>query len=106
MRYNKTSLQKIETLFGEIGYTVRYEKGNFNSGYCIVEQRKMAIVNKFFDIEARINTLVDILSYMAVPTETLTEDSQKMWKQVTALWRVTEAQVSNEALQAAEETSL
>ena len=96
MRYNKTTLQKIETLFSEIGYTVRYEKGNFNSGYCIVEQRKMAIVNKFFEVEARINTLVDILSFVAVPTETLTEDSQKTWKQVTALWRVTEQQGTNE----------
>lgn len=86
MRYNKTTLQKMETLFGEIGYTVRYEKGNFQSGYCIVEQRKIAIINKFYDTEARINTLIDILSRVQIDTATLTEDSQKLWKQVTALW--------------------
>lgn len=76
----------METLFGEIGYVVRYEKGNFQSGYCIVEQRKIAIINKFYDTEARINTLIDILSRLTLDAATLTEDSQKLWKQVTALW--------------------
>ena len=59
--FTKHSLQKLETLFEELGYIVRYERGNFNSGYCIVEDRKIAVINKFFDTEARINVLLDIL---------------------------------------------
>lgn len=62
MKYTKHHLKKAQGLLEQMGYTVRYEKGNFQSGYCLVEQRKVAIVNKFFDTEARINALLDILS--------------------------------------------
>ena len=37
----------METFFKEQEYTIRYEKGNFQSGYCIVENRKIAVINKF-----------------------------------------------------------
>ena len=62
MRYTQTTLKKIEDVFDELDYTVRYEKGSFQSGYCLVESRRVAVVNKFFDVEARINTLLDILT--------------------------------------------
>jgi hypothetical protein len=61
MRYTQTTLKKIEEVFTQLDYVVRYEKGNFQSGYCLVESRRIAVVNKFFDVEARINTLLDIL---------------------------------------------
>ena len=40
MRYTQTTLKKIEAVFGELDYVIRYEKGNFQSGYCLVENRK------------------------------------------------------------------
>ncbi|HFC00754.1 MAG TPA: hypothetical protein ENJ53_08115 [Phaeodactylibacter sp.] len=43
-------------------YKVRYEKGSFQSGYCLVENKKIAVVNRFFDVEGRINVLLEILS--------------------------------------------
>ncbi len=60
MNYTKNTLQKIEELFEELGYLVRYEKGSFQSGYAIVETKKIAVVNKFFETEARINALLEI----------------------------------------------
>ncbi len=61
-KYSKHFLKKLESLFEELGYVVRYEKGNFQSGYCIVESRKVAVINKFFDTEARIQVLLEILA--------------------------------------------
>lgn len=66
MRYTKSTLQKIEKLFGENGYAVRYEKGNFQSGYCVVMNKKIAIVNKFLDTKARIESLIEILSRLEI----------------------------------------
>ena len=83
MRFTQTTLKKIEAVFSELDYTVRYEKGNFHSGYCLVENRRIAVVNKFFDTEARINTLLDILSTLTFDETTLPEDMQqqmKKWK--------------------------
>jgi hypothetical protein len=83
MRYTQTTLKKIEAVFIELDYTIRYEKGNFHSGYCLVENRRMAVVNKFFDTESRINTLLDILSTLEYDENTLPEEMQqqmKKWK--------------------------
>jgi hypothetical protein len=83
MRFTQGNLKKIEAVFGELGYTVRYEKGSFQSGYCLVENRSIAVVNKFFDTEARINTLLDILSTLQYDESKLSEatlNSIKKWK--------------------------
>ena len=78
MRYTQTTLKKLEALFGELEYTIRYEKGSFQSGYCIVEHRKIAVINKFFDTEARINCLLDILANVEFDTEALSDKSQEL----------------------------
>ena len=78
MRYTQTTLKKLEQLFDELDYAVRYEKGNFQSGYCLVESRKIAVVNKFFDTEGRINCLLDILSKMDLDTDVLSEKSRDL----------------------------
>ena len=82
MNYTKHQLQKIEDLLIEVGYQVRYEKGSFQSGYCLVENRKIAIVNKFFETEGRINTLLDIVDKIEINTEGVSEKSQKTLKEI------------------------
>jgi len=82
VKYTKSTLQKIENIFNELEYTVRYEKGNFNSGYCIVEDRKIAIINRFFNTEGRINCLIDILSSIVVIDQNLTEVSRHFYRQI------------------------
>ena len=78
----KHSLKKLETLLRELGYTVRYEKGNFTSGYCLVEQRKIVIVNRFYDTEGRINVLYDILSQCRESTPELSPASTKLLRRL------------------------
>jgi hypothetical protein len=82
VKYTNHNLKKIQGLLEELGYVVRYEKGNFQSGYCIVENRNIIIVNKFFDIEGRINVLLDILSNVGVDESTLTEGSAKLFQKL------------------------
>ncbi|MCC6727586.1 MAG: hypothetical protein IT258_23980 [Saprospiraceae bacterium] len=78
----KHSLQKLEVLFQELGYVIRYEKGNFNSGYCVVEARNIVIINKFFETEARINTLLDILQNVTFDSGILSEKSAKFYERI------------------------
>jgi len=81
----KHSLKKLETLAKELGYKVRYEKGNFQSGYCLVEHQCHAIINRFFQTEGRINVLLDILSQYrqkAGEVVQLSEPSEKLWKEL------------------------
>lgn len=80
--FTKHSLQKLETLFEELGYVVRYEKGNFTSGYCIVEDRKIAIINKFYDVEGRINVLLDILETVEFDPGIFSEKTTKFFDRI------------------------
>jgi len=81
-RYTKHYLKKLEELMGELRYTVRYEKGNFNSGYCIVQDSKVAVVNKFYDTDGRINVLLEILAELDPNPEQLSESARKLLKAI------------------------
>ena len=61
MKYNQTVLNKLEKILEEAGYVVRYERGSFQSGYCILEEKKVVVLNKFLNTEGRINTLIDLI---------------------------------------------
>lgn len=53
-------LKVLEQKFKGSGLRIRYEKGNFQSGYCLFEQQGVVIVNKFFSLDAKIETLEEI----------------------------------------------
>ncbi len=62
VKYTKHFLDKLENLFANSEYILRYEKGNFKSGYCILNDSKIVIINKYFPLDGKINALIDILS--------------------------------------------
>jgi len=79
MKYNQTTLNKIEKLIEETGYIVRFERGNFQSGFCILEERKVVVLNKFLPLEGRINTLIDLLPQLQIDAEQLSPESKKVF---------------------------
>ena len=81
-KYTRPTLQKLETLFKELEYTVRYEKGTFNSGYCIVDQSKIVIVNKFYDTDGRVGVLLEILNQIMESDSILSDKSRTFLKQL------------------------
>ncbi|MEP6583031.1 MAG: hypothetical protein ABJA90_02140 [Ginsengibacter sp.] len=84
MKYNPAALKKLENILDESGYIVRYERGSFQSGYCILEDRKVVVLNKFLITEGRINTLMDLIPLLNINYDMLTADSQKMYDEVVA----------------------
>ena len=82
MRYTQTTLDKIETLIEESGYLVRYERGSFQSGFCILEDKKVVVLNKFLQLEGRINTLIDLIPQLKIEADLLTPDSRKWFDDI------------------------
>lgn len=76
LKYTPNNLKRLESLLHEAGYIVRYEKGNFVSGFCILETKKVVVVNRFYEIESRINTLVEIISQLSLDEEKLSEGTR------------------------------
>jgi len=80
MKFTSAKKKKIERIFEDLGYTIRYEKGRFNSGHCVVHEDKIVIVNRFFDTEGRARVLFDILLTLKnIDEKMLTEESQKFF---------------------------
>jgi len=82
MKYTSNILDKIERIAEEAGYVIRYERGNFQSGYCILQAKKVIVLNKFFQTEGRINTLIDLMPQLEINVDALTHESQKMYEEV------------------------
>jgi len=83
-KYTPATLRKLEQLFDEARYTIRYEKGNFNSGYCILEERRVVVINRFLPIEGRINALVEILPSITINEAELSSDMIKWYQQLNS----------------------
>jgi hypothetical protein len=78
VKYTNQFLIKLEELIGESDYMLRYEKGNFKSGYCLLREQKIMIINKFFTTEGKINALLDILKIIALDTSRFSEKTRKL----------------------------
>lgn len=78
IKYTQQYLNKLEDLLKENHYEVRYEKGNFRSGYCIVEDKKVVVVNKFATVESRIQSLYEIAQTLLAQGRIL-NDEQKLF---------------------------
>jgi hypothetical protein len=83
IKYTKHFLNKLEDLFSESDYMLRYEKGNFKSGYCILRDNKIAVINKFYSLEGKINCIIEILREVALNTENLSEKNQSLLELIT-----------------------
>ncbi len=77
VKYSKHFLNKLEDLFSESDYVLRYEKGNFKSGYCILNDTKVAIINKYYPLEGKINCLMDIIKLVDMDIEMLSDKNKK-----------------------------
>ncbi len=82
IKYTKHLLNKLEDIFSESDYVLRYEKGNFQSGYCVLKDTKIAIVNKYFPIDGKINCLLEILKSVDIDVNLLSEKNRKFFFEI------------------------
>lgn len=65
----------MESLLKDAGFIVRYEKGQFNSGYCLLEAKRVVVINRYYTLESKINVLLDILNQVEINREQLDEEA-------------------------------
>jgi hypothetical protein len=93
MKLTQTTLDKLEDILGESEFVVRYERGNFQSGWCLLEAKRIVVLNKFLNLEARINTLLELIPVLNIQFDKLTHESQKLYTEVQKL-SLTEAKMA------------
>lgn len=84
VKYTQNFLNKLEDVFAESDYILRYEKGNFNSGYCLLKETKIAIINKYFPLEGKVNSLIEILKQITLDDAKMSDKNKKFYQEITA----------------------
>ncbi len=82
IKYTKSFLNRLEDIFAESDYILRYEKGNFQSGYCILNDNKIAIVNKYFPLDGKINALLEILKSIDIQSNKLSDKNKAFFQEL------------------------
>ncbi len=83
VKYTPAFLSKVEDIFAEGEHFLRYEKGNFKSGYCILKEKKVIIVNKYFSLEGKVNCLLEILKQVTIEPEKLSEKTKQLYLELS-----------------------
>jgi hypothetical protein len=67
------TLEKLEILLRTAGYKVRYEKGNFKTGACMLLESKIVVVNKFSNLESKIHAIAELIRELDIDYSLLDE---------------------------------
>lgn len=82
MKVNKALHTKLENLLLALNFKIRYERGNFRSGHCLLEEQNVIVINKFYPLESKVNALVEILREIQPDLSLLDSSQQKFLQQL------------------------
>ena len=85
IKYTQNTLDKLEAIPEQCGYILRYERGNFQSGYCILDHKKVVVLNKFLQTEGRINALIEIIPKLEINTALLDDNARRLFAEISEI---------------------
>jgi hypothetical protein len=59
-------LQELKSVADQLGATVRFEKGDFKGGYCIIHDKKVIVINKMTNLQKKVMILSSALKELGV----------------------------------------
>jgi hypothetical protein len=62
----KQILTELEEVIERLGYKTRYEKGNFEGGYCVLKESRLIVINNRNEIEKRISIITKCLKEIGI----------------------------------------
>ena len=60
------TLQDLKALAAQLGAKVRFEKGDFKGGYCILKESKVIVINKMTNLQRKVMILSAALKELGV----------------------------------------
>jgi len=76
------TLEKLELLLKTSGYKLRYEKGNFKTGACLLLNSRVVVVNKFSGLESKILAITELVRDLDIDYKLLDEKQVAFLQQI------------------------
>ncbi len=84
MRLTKSTQEKLQAILQDQGYLVRYEKGNFKGGYCVVQEQRTVVINKFHPVESKVQALAEVIRQLELNMEIVAENHLPLVQKIKA----------------------
>ncbi|NCQ16775.1 MAG: hypothetical protein COW85_03400 [Ignavibacteria bacterium CG22_combo_CG10-13_8_21_14_all_37_15] len=65
-------IEELKALAGQLGATIRFEKGDFKGGYCLLKDSKVVVINKLANTQRKAIILSQALKELGVENIYLT----------------------------------
>ena len=85
LKITKIFQVKLENILESQEYKIRFEKGNFKSGYCIIKDKKVVVINKYFSMEGKINALIEIIKSIEISKKLCTKNDIIILKKIDTI---------------------
>lgn len=59
-------LEDLKELATQMGAKVRFERGDFKGGYCIIKRDKIIVINKLSNLQRKVLTLTSALKELGI----------------------------------------
>lgn len=64
--------QELKSVADQLGASVRFEKGDFKGGYCIIHDKKVIVINKMTNVQKKVMILSTALKELGIDSIYLT----------------------------------
>jgi hypothetical protein len=59
-------ISQLKDIANQLGVIVRFEKGDFKGGYCVVKENKIILINKFASNQKKASILASALKELGI----------------------------------------
>ena len=59
-------IQDLKALAAQLGAEVRFEKGDFKGGYCLLKENKVIVINKMANLQRKVMILTMALKELGI----------------------------------------
>ena len=59
-------IEELKELAQQLGATIRFEKGDFKGGYCLIKDKKVVVINKFNNSQRKATILATALKELGI----------------------------------------
>ncbi len=79
----ETILQNLKQIAQELGAKVRFERGDFKGGYCIIKEDKTIVINKLSTLQKKVMILTSALKDLGVDEKYLPPRIREIIEEIT-----------------------
>jgi len=78
-------LDELKAIANQLGATIRFEKGDFKGGYCIIHDKKVIVINKFTNLQRKVMILSAALKELGVDKMYLTPKIREVIEEMSGV---------------------